>query len=319
MNAWHEVATAAHDHLRACRLCPRDCGVDRLSSDRGAYCRLDAQAWVYKELLSVGEEPALSPTWLVDLGGCSLRCQFCSEWDHVTTPQRAPAVPLDPAWFAARLALRRSQGARTVSFAGGDPTVSLAAVARALAACTEPLPVVWNCNALGSAVAWQLLCPVVTTWVLDAKFGQADCARALAAAGGFDALAAEAACIDAVLGAQGPAGVDARGRAGLDAGGQHPPASYGLPRLIVRHLLMPGHLGCCTRPVLERLAARLDGCPADVAQVNLMTAFVPRQGGLAALQRWNTAAEVESAVAMAHQLLGSRLLVDGRPLPAAPP
>ena len=42
--------------------------------------------------------------------------------------------------------------------------------------------------------------------------------------------------------------------------------------LIVRHLLMPGHLDCCTRPVLTALARHVPD-----ATVNLMTGYRPFQ------------------------------------------
>jgi putative pyruvate formate lyase activating enzyme len=40
--------------------------------------------------------------------------------------------------------------------------------------------------------------------------------------------------------------------------------------LIVRHLLMPGHIDCCWRPVAEWLAAKLPG-----VKVNLRSGFWP--------------------------------------------
>ena len=230
--------------LRHCKICPRDCGVDRTVSRHGAFCRLDDRAFVYRELLSVGEEAAISPTWLVDVGGCSMRCLFCSEWDHVVRPQQRPAVLLHAGWFLARLQERRRQGARTLSFVGGDPTVSLPAILAVLAQVPDAawLPVVWNCNGWLSEAARRWLAPVVATWLVDVKFGNPACARRLA-------------------------GIDGE-RNQLEL---RETLEFARHRgLMLRHLVLPGHLDCCTRPVLQWLAR-------DFAQVplNVMGHYLP--------------------------------------------
>ncbi len=286
-------AELAQTALRDCRLCPRDCRVDRNQGRSGAFCRLDGRAWVYKELLSLGEEPAISPTMLVDLGGCSLRCLFCSEWEHVVQPERHGAVELSGAWLAARIAKRKTQGARTLSFVGGDPTPSLPAVLAALQECRDPLPIVWNCNGLLSPQAAELLDGLVATWVIDHKFGNPACAARLAGVRGFD----YAELVER----------------SFQLAGQTPMQS-GLPTLVVRHLLMPGHLECCTRPLLHELAARL---PAG-SFLNLMTAYVPPAASRPIRRRpelaqWNDSTQVAVALALARALLDGRLLVDGAP------
>lgn len=234
----------ARASLRACRLCPRACGVDRTIGKSGAFCRLGADASVYRELLSVGEEPAISPTWLIDLGGCSLRCLFCSEWQHVTQPRAEPARPLTAAWFVAQLAKRKRQGARTISFAGGDPTVSLVALLEALAQVPDEawLPVVWNCNGWLSDEALELLAPVVSTWLVDVKFGNPQCAQQLAGVDGW---------LNEREVARTLAFARARG-------------------LRVRHLAMPGHLACCTQPVLREMRANY-----PEIELNVMTHYLP--------------------------------------------
>ena len=41
MNPWLNCVPDARELLRDCRLCPRDCGVDRTVTATGAFCRLD--------------------------------------------------------------------------------------------------------------------------------------------------------------------------------------------------------------------------------------------------------------------------------------
>ncbi len=288
----------AHLALRACRLCPRDCAVDRNVSSHGAFCRLASEAYVYKELLSLGEEAAISPTWLIDVGGCSLRCLFCSEWDHVVAPQSAPAVALSSAWFAPRLQAMRAKGATSVSFVGGDPTVNLPAIFRVLSdvPLADWLPVVWNCNGWLSPQAADLLSGVVSCYIVDAKFGNSACSQRISGNPDVD----ERQLLDGVL------------RMALEQTRLFPDS---LPPLIVRHLLMPGHFACCTQPVLQWLAQDFPQVP-----VNLMTAYVPTGPAAAAktprtpeLRHFSAQSDVRAAVQWAKTVT-PLLWVDGKPI-----
>lgn len=295
----NERAVLAQQALAECRLCSRDCGANRLRSPAGAFCRLEENAWIYKELISLGEEAVLNPTWLVDAGGCSLRCLYCSEWSQVVQPRGGSAVRLDPAWFAARMAHRKAQGARTLTLVGGEPTVNLPALLRALAHCAEPLPVVWNTNGLVSAHARALLDGVVAVWSMDAKFGNPTCAQRIS---GFAADVHHP---------------DWQATARL---AQRTLPVQGLPPLIVRHLLMPGHLACCTLPVLRALAELATQGNAEWMFVNLMTWYAaPQHQGVLRhaleLKENLPASEVTTAISRAREWLGERLWVNGRPLP----
>ena len=67
------------DHMKACRLCPRECGVDRASGQRG-YCGADAQIRVVRAALHFWEEPCISGkagSGAVFFSGCSLGCVYC--------------------------------------------------------------------------------------------------------------------------------------------------------------------------------------------------------------------------------------------------
>ncbi len=298
MRVTKERIERARDAYRVCRLCPRDCGADRTAGPTGTFCRLGTEGYVYKQLLSFGEEAELVPTWLIDLGGCSLRCLFCTEWGHVNEPDAAPAISLKPEWFSALVRRRKLQGARTVSFVGGDPTVSLLAVLEALGGVPDIdwLPVVWNCNGLMSDAALDLLDGVVASYVVDLKFGNDDCAARLAAGAGVHKRSELERTLNAAA-AQGK---------------KRPESEHFLPPLIVRHLVMPGHVDCCTKPTLDWLAADYPD-----AVVNVMTRYVP--GGPAAEQSFVTAPslgrlatedERNAAVDMARNR-PLRLLIDG--------
>ena len=69
--------------------------------------------------------------------------------------------------------------------------------------------------------------------------------------------------------------------------------------LIVRHLLMPGHLKCCWRPVAEWLSENLPG-----VKVNVRSGFWPAWHARKHVDFQNplAASEDEAAIAVAHNL-----------------
>lgn len=65
--------------LAACRVCPRQCAVDRFATAAG-YCRTGAGYGIAAITLHRGEEPAISGAsgiCNVFFGHCNLRCRFC--------------------------------------------------------------------------------------------------------------------------------------------------------------------------------------------------------------------------------------------------
>lgn len=269
---------AAQGAYARCVLCPRLCAVDR-TVGRAGLCDLGPDAILYKEYLHYGEEEHLVPSHAVFLTGCNMRCVFCTDdpWVRDTTLGR----PVVPAELAATIARRRAEGARNVNFVGGLPDVNVLAILRTLALCPQDTRVVWNTNLLVTDALLALVDGVVDLWLADLKFGDDRCALRLA-------------------GVQGYLGV------------LHPMlrrvASMG--EVLVRHLVMPGHVDCCTAPALAWLAREL-----PEATVNLMTGYVPyaRARSIPGLSRRATREETARAVALLDASRIARILVDGRP------
>jgi putative pyruvate formate lyase activating enzyme len=67
-------------------------------------------------------------------------------------------------------------------------------------------------------------------------------------------------------------------------------------RLVVRHLLMPGHGACCTVPVLHWLAAR------PGIEVSLLTQYLAPAHARSGLAQSLTQREIDEAFALARQL-----------------
>jgi putative pyruvate formate lyase activating enzyme len=238
-----DVKLALSEHLLGpCRLCWLRCPVDRRAGQVGR-CGLGADLRPYRDFVHLGEELELIPTHAVYLAGCNYRCPYCSEWDHVDRPGQDPEVPHPR--LARSIAARRRQGVRSLTFVGGLPDVNLPGVLRALVAAAEvDVPVVWNTNLSGTPEAHDLLEGLVDCYVADLKYGREECSQSGSAVQGA---------------------LDVVHRNLLRVAGE----AY----TIVRHLVLPGHLECCTLPVLDWLAARLPG-----VRTNLMPHFQPPPG-----------------------------------------
>ncbi len=233
-----ERARMARAALADCRLCAHDCGVNRLSGERGL-CHAGAEARCFTAQVEVSDELELIPTFAIALSGCDLRCDFCitgkESWNA------AAGTPLNVIEMAARAERALNNGARTIMVLGGEPTIHLPTALELVAALPDSAKLIWKTNAHGSARAREWLDGMFDVWLADFKFGNDACAQRLAKVPDYVAVVRE----------------------NLLWANNH-------SNLIVRHLLMPGHLDCCWRPVAEWLASELRG-----VKVNLRTGFWP--------------------------------------------
>lgn len=72
----------ARAFLQECRLCPRECGVNRLAGEKGFY-RATSRLMVYSAQPHFGEEESLvgkNGSGTIFFSNCNLRCVFCQNW-----------------------------------------------------------------------------------------------------------------------------------------------------------------------------------------------------------------------------------------------
>jgi putative pyruvate formate lyase activating enzyme len=234
-----ERLQSAGQHYRHCSLCERRCGVDRAGGERG-FCQATAEARVYRCRVECGEELEIIPSQLLYLSGCNLRCLFCIGEADAFDPQRGSL--LTGQFLADATAAGLQRGARNIQWVGGEPAIHLPAILAAMAGCGNLLPVVWKSNFFATMEGFALLDGIVDVYVADLKFGNNACARQIAGVDGYVQIVTR----NLLLAAQ--------------AG-----------HLIVRHLLLPGHLECCYRPIVEWMCRHLPAAPFRV-----MTGYLPR-------------------------------------------
>lgn len=180
------------------------------------------------------------PSHEVFLSGCNLRCAFCYAWEWVLNPTQGEEIDLKE--FARSIDFRRSEGAANLNLIGGEPTVNLFGILKALRLSENPTAIVWNSNFFMSADTMSLLDGVVDLYLGDFRFGNDRCARELADTDRYFGTAARNFIMSA------------------DSGD-----------LIIRHLVLPGHVECCLRPIAEWVAANLPDVP-----FNLMFQYLPQ-------------------------------------------
>src|SRR6185437_16166413 len=113
------------------------------------------------------------------LSGCDLRCVFCINELNAFDPRRGR--PLTADFFHAAVAEGLRQGARTLQWVGGEPTIHLPAILDVMSQCPNLPPVVWKSDFHGTPEAFELLDGVVDTYIADFKFGNDACAKRIAA------------------------------------------------------------------------------------------------------------------------------------------
>ncbi len=245
---------AAQQHLADCTLCPHRCGPVRAQA--AGRCRVGPVSYIASDMLHLGEEAPLRPAHAIFFSGCTATCHFCTAARFAFYPTYGVAVT--PEQLAGRILQRQREGARSVCFIGGDPAPHIPFILATLAVLSErrTIPAVFNSNFYLTHEALDLLDGAIDIYLPDLKFGPASgpdgCGERL---GGMpDYWRVVTGCIDRVY------------QAGA--------------RVIVRHLLMPEHLTCCTTPVLHWLAER------PGLEVSLLTQYLaPRhaRGELAAV------------------------------------
>lgn len=210
------------------------------SQDAAPPCAVTGEARVFRCHVSYAEEADLSPALMVYLRGCNLRCRFCLQALRLAGPD--VGMPLHSREVVARIETL-SRGVKWLNWVGGEPSLHAAAIRDLRERLRTPARWLLNTNGIFPAETLALLDPVMDLYVVDLKFGSETCARRLAGASRY---------LPTVQ----------RNLSTIHATGSH--------RLLVRHLLLPGHETCCFEPVARWVAANLPG-----VRFHLMDSYVP--------------------------------------------
>src|SRR5574341_509697 len=103
--------------LRSCRVCPRDCDVDRLA-DGYAFCKTGRHAVVSSTFPHFGEEDCLrgwNGSGTIFFSHCNLRCVFCQNYDISQAARVSEAEPAPPERIAALMLGLQARGCHNIN------------------------------------------------------------------------------------------------------------------------------------------------------------------------------------------------------------
>ncbi len=250
-NLLHVKARIAWETLRSCTFCERKCRFNRLEGKQGV-CQLDYRVYVHSWFHHLGEEAPLVPSGTIFYGGCNFRCVFCQNYDISQVYPRS-GVEVD----ARRLALiqkeLRENGARNINHVGGEPTPNLHVILESLIYLDVNVPQLWNSNMYLTEESMLLLRDVIDIWLPDFKYGNNKCAIRLSAAPRYWEVVTR--------------------NLKMIAKWKDP--------IIIRHLVLPSHLECCTKPILKWIAGNIPH-----ALVNIMEQYRPEHLVAKYPERW---------------------------------
>ncbi len=168
------------DMLGCCRICPRDCDVNRLN-DEVAACYSGLLPIVSSYTAHFGEEPALVGTHgagNVFLGLCNLRCVYCQNYQISQTfkQQRANEVSFER--LAEIFLELQDRGCHNINWV--SPTHFVPQLVKSLLIAAERglrLPVVYNTNTYDAVEVLRLLDGIVDVYLPDLKYSDEEAGR----------------------------------------------------------------------------------------------------------------------------------------------
>ena len=162
----------------SCKLCPRECGVDRTAGQVG-FCRCPDTALVAKTMLHQWEEPALAPngkSGAVFFGGCTLGCKYCQ---NAAISAGSVGTAKTPAELRQIFESLIAQGAENIDLV--TPTHFLPSILPALEP-KLPVPVVYNCGGYESVDTLCSLEGKIDIYLPDLKYADPRLGKTLSAA-----------------------------------------------------------------------------------------------------------------------------------------
>lgn len=222
---------------------------------------MDDRPKIYQNFIHLGEECSLIPALVINMCGCNLSCPTCPErfrW-HANLPIS------DATAYAHALArfIAKHPELRSIEWIGGEPTLQIrfvlktSALLRKIRPDAPPIYLNSNmhysddvarmlfpdefCSNKKDDAAYPSACRAIDAFVFDLKC-MPECSKTITGASDYFETASQNIALAVKF---------------------RPDAPH-----ILRHLVMPGHVGCCTIPVL-------DWCKNHIPNVtvNLMTTF----------------------------------------------
>ncbi len=274
-------AGQAYRELKGCRLCARECAVNRVLNETGI-CRARRLVIISSYGPHFGEEAPLvgrHGSGTVFLTHCNLKCVFCQNYD---ISWEAAGEPVNIRKLASILLGLQKRACHNVNFV--SPTHYVPQIIAALYLAARDglrLPVVYNTGGYDSLETLTLLDGIVDIYMPDVKYMDSDTAKRLSGVEDYPHVAKAA-----VREMQRQVGDLVTDRDGIAIRG-----------LLVRHLVLPGGLAG-TAELVDFLAREI----SPDCFINIMAQYRPayRARQFPPLDRRPTRDEVLEAIRLAR-------------------
>ena len=241
--------------LENCRLCPRQCGVNRRAGEKGFCGAVGEKVRVARAALHFWEEPCISGergSGTVFFSWCTMRCVFCQNRE-IRSGEAGADITIER--LADIFLEQQGRGAHNINLV--TPTHYLPQIILALEMARErglTLPVVYNTSGYERAEMLRLLEGVVDVWLPDFKYLTDALAKEYSGAPGYSETALAA--------------LDEMGRQAGEP--QFDDDGMMTRGVIIRHLCLPGHLEE-SRQVVKTLFERY----GNTVYYSLMNQYTP--------------------------------------------
>jgi putative pyruvate formate lyase activating enzyme len=250
-----------------CHFCTRRCGVNRVEGELG-YCKCSSEIMVSSIFGHMGEEPELVPSGTIFTMGCTMQCKHCQNWTISQWTETGEVY--NPKRLAKEVETLRNSGCRNANLVGGEPTPWLRQWLETFRHVDVNIPVVWNSNSYYGPETAKLLAGFADIYLLDFKYGPEECATRISDAPNYWTVCTR----------------------NHQAAKKH-------GELIVRILVLPNHLECCTKPTIDWIAENLGA----QTRVNIMFQYRPewRASEVPEIRRFLSKDEMEKAIHLAKE------------------
>ena len=231
----------AYAIFEECRLCPRQCGVNRLKGETG-FCRATASPVVYSAHPHFGEEDSLvgsNGSGTIFFSNCNLRCVFCQNWPIAHEGRGKQVTDED---LAGVMLYIQKIGCHNINLV--TPTHVMPNILSATRIAHKKglrIPLVYNTSGYESDEILRLLDGIVDIYLPDMKFMDADQAE-IYLAGASDYPAAGKSAL-----------LEMNRQVGLHKVDENGIATKGV---MIRHLVMPNRVAG-TEKFIRWVAANL--------------------------------------------------------------
>lgn len=273
----------AYYYLESCRLCPRECGVNRLKGEKGM-CGVDARLWVSSYGPHYGEERPLSGingSGTIFFTYCNLKCIYCQNY---TISQLGDGDIVSEEDLASMMLYLQRLGCHNINLV--TPTHFVPQILSSLTIAVERglnIPIVYNTSGYERVEILKLLDGIVDIYLPDMRYSSDEYAIKFSSAPRYPEFNRLA--VKEMYRQVGNLVLDERGIAKRG--------------LIIRHLVMPEDISG-TEDILRFIAEEL----SKDTYISLMAQYRPeyRAINVPPLNRRITREEYKKAIEIAQNL-----------------